>query len=65
MTQRLNERHTQDGAIHTAAQIREYWAKKGYLVVTTICPIPGRDRLWGIRSDLINGLPQQSNKLED
>ncbi len=57
---------TEGSAWRLAAQIREYWLKKGYIVGVEVVKLdkpaermPGKDSgpFWCIRSDMKNGVP--------
>lgn len=45
------------GAGVLAAAIATYWRERGYTVVAERYELPGSGG-WGVRSDLVNGLPQ-------
>jgi hypothetical protein len=50
---------TSDGAHALARRLRDYWWSKGRVVNTGIEPVSiGRETVFGVRSDLIGGLPQ-------
>lgn len=53
----------QEGATRLAAQIREYWARKGGYVETRLIPGPFcaamRTARMDVRSDMVNGLPRK------
>ena len=49
------------GAARIAAMIKTYWSQLGFQVSVTIEPGPGsaRGMCYGIRSDLVGGLPRR------
>lgn len=49
---------TKDGAKLLLGTIRNYWAYRGYDVSLEIVEIPGMPRHFGIKSNLVNGLPR-------
>jgi len=58
---------TRDEAERAAAKINAYWAKRGHEVNAHVVklPVPGFDggrSTFGIRSDLINGLPPKRKR---
>lgn len=56
---------TLDGAHALARRIRAYWAERGYIVNTEIEKLTGcgSKDLYAIRSDLVNGAPQQKARV--
>lgn len=57
---------TRDGANRHAKMIAAYWAKRGFDVLPRVEDTGaraehGRDGsvVWGVRSDLVNGMPQR------
>lgn len=52
------DRYTQYGAGITARQVQKYWNDRGYDAVRAEAyPLEGFDGLYGVRSNLVNGLP--------
>jgi hypothetical protein len=49
---------TKDGAKRLLATIRNYWAYRGYDVSLEIVELDGAPRNFGIKSNLVNGLPR-------
>lgn len=49
---------TKDGAKRLLTTIRNYWAYRGYDVSLEIVELPGAPRNFGIKSNLVNGLPR-------
>lgn len=42
--------------------IVEHWRVRGYAVRAEEYPLPDSVGTWGVRSDLVNGLPQGAHK---
>lgn len=52
-----------EGQQRVAQTIKDYWAKRGHVVTTTIMPAKtargeGGRRLWNVRSDMRDGYPR-------
>ncbi|MGJ5032342.1 hypothetical protein ACQR1I_36275 [Bradyrhizobium sp. HKCCYLS2038] len=48
---------TKAGARSLVVQIREYWALRGHSVRVEAVPIQDWPDMWGVRSNLVNGVP--------
>ena len=53
---------TKDGAKRLLTTIRNYWAYRGYDVSLEIVELDGAPRNFGIKSNLVNGLPRARRK---
>lgn len=49
---------TKHGAALLAQHITSYWRSRGYVVRTERFLVDGTDATWGVRSNLVNGLPR-------
>lgn len=55
----IGDTYTHHGAGRLAGIIRDYWAKRGHTVTVERFLIAAPN-LWGVRSNLVNGLPPKS-----
>lgn len=58
----LPDYSTKAGAKLLLTAIRNYWAYRGYDVSLEIVEVPGAPRNFGIKSNLVNGLPRARRK---
>jgi hypothetical protein len=62
----LGDGLTRSGAEILAKEVRVAWLNVGYDIQTWIEVIPGKsgvDKTYGVRSELVNGMPQKGAKM--
>jgi len=57
----VTDLYSRKGARLLAEVIANHWHKRGYIVFVESFPLPGFD-LWGVRSNLVNGLPRKARQ---
>lgn len=58
----VTDLYSRKGARLLAEVIANYWLKAGYIVLVEAFPVTGFE-LWGVRSNLVNGLPTKKGAL--
>jgi len=59
---RIKDSLTYAGACHQARKMREFWQRQGHIVNAWVYIIGNDDigqKVYGVRSNLINGLPRK------
>lgn len=63
MGQKENDGYTRQGAAALARTIEQHWHARGFIGVgVVIYPVAEFSNTWGVRSNLVNGLPQTRRK---
>lgn len=63
MTRSEMDASSKEGAERIARTIQQYWAHKGRMVrawvISVTNPKQGKPPVWGVRTDMLNGLPRR------